>query len=108
MTAAAGAADFIWKFLYSFVLAVLLCRFKRQTGDLSASAAFHGMWNYIFMGILSLGTAENSAALVSYIAESQAYQAIPLALCVGLWGLLFWRKRGCWVLKPYTYILGGR
>lgn len=92
VTAVTGVADFIWRFLYSFILAVLLCRFKYQTGDLSASMAFHGVWNFIFMGILSLGTEESLTALVSYVAESQAYLVIPLMLCVGLWALLFWRR----------------
>ena len=92
VTAAAGPADFIWRFLYSFILAVLLCQFRHQTGNLSASVVFHGVWNFVFMGLLSLETEESPTALVSYAAESPMYQAIPLALCVILWALLFWKR----------------
>ena len=44
------------------------------------------------MGLLSLETEESPMALVSYAAESPMYQAIPLALCVILWALLFWKR----------------
>ena len=59
---------------------------------LPASMAFHGVWNFVFMGALSLGTEESLTALVSYVAESPAYLVILLELCVGFLALLFWKR----------------
>lgn len=72
---------FLLTFLYTMILAVLLCIIKYKTGNLWAAIAVHSTWNFIFLGCVAPGSTASQLAVSSYITDSEWYLFIPIIVC---------------------------
>lgn len=73
--------------IYSFVLSAYLCLLYIRTNSVWECAIVHGVWNFIFMGCVSVGKANESQALVNYETTTNNYLLIPIGvvLLICIW-----------------------
>lgn len=73
--------------IYSFVLSVYLCLLYVRTNSVWICAIVHGLWNFIFMGCVSVGKASEAQALVNYETAANTYLLIPIGvvLLICIW-----------------------
>lgn len=73
--------------IYSFVLSIYLCLLYIRTNSVWVCAIVHGVWNFIFMGCVSIGKASESQALVNYETTTDTYLFIPIGvfLLICIW-----------------------
>lgn len=80
-------AEMILTVLYTFALALLFGMIRCKTGSLWPCTAAHGIWNFIYTGCVSMGTAGESSPIVYYETDSEVYLMIPIIVlmlfCVG-------------------------
>lgn len=82
--------ELILTVLYTFLLAVLLSILMYRTQNLWCCIICHGVWNFIFMGCITISMQDNSTAIIQYITGSEYYLAISvvviLGACILSWG----------------------
>ncbi len=92
---AKGAGQLVAIFIYTFVLAILLCGIVFKSGSLLGGILFHGVWNFVFYGCVALETDVSGTALVTYQVENGAYLlVVPIVVCI-IANLLIFNESSC-------------
>ena len=75
-------AEMLLTVLYTFVLALLFGLIRSRTGSFWPCAAAHGIWNFIYIGCISMGTAGENSPILYYEIASGNYLIIPIIIIV--------------------------
>ena len=73
-------AEMFLTVLYTFVLALLFGLIRSRTGSFWPCAAAHGIWNFIYTGCISMGTAGENSPIMYYEIASGNYLIIPIII----------------------------
>ena len=66
--------------LYTCALALLFGLIRSRTGSFWPCAAAHGIWNFIYTGCISMGTAGENSPIMYYEIASGNYLIIPIII----------------------------
>ena len=73
-------AEMLLTVLYTFALALLFGLIRSRTGSFWPCAAAHGIWNFIYTGCISMGTAGENSPIMYYEIASGNYLIIPIII----------------------------